>query len=365
MMSPHHLATLQIESVRNLVAVDLQLSPTGNFFFGLNGAGKTSVLEAEHLLSTGRSFRTRNPRTLISHRAEHCRVVGRLASSGLTTTLGLQRGRDGSLSARVGGENAGSLSELAAQLPVVLLGTESLALLTGGPEGRRRFLDGTVFHVEQSFLGLWRRYQRALRQRNAGLRHVTLGADRAWCEELAQTGEALTDKRSRVLESLQLMASAIAATMSPELRDIRLQLRRGWDASLSLSDALSQGLESDQRQGFTQTGPHRADVKVSVAGKPAAEVLSRGQLKVLVSALRLAQGQAVSDSGDTQPVYLIDDLLAELDVVHAQNVCIKLANSGAQVLITAVDQGALLDWWGDTPSKMFHVEHGQVKLASS
>ncbi len=364
-MPPHHLATLQIESVRNLDGVDLQLAPTGNFFLGLNGAGKTSVLEAVHFLSTGRSFRTHHARTLISHSAELCRVVGRVDAAGLRTTLGLQRGRDGSLTARVGGENASSLSELAAQLPVVLLDTESLSLLTGGPEGRRRFLDGTVFHVEQAFLPIWRRYQRALRQRNAGLRHVTMSADPAWRDELAQSGEALTHHRSLILEALGRTASQIAATMSPELQDVRLQLRQGWDANLSLSDALEQGVESDKRQGFTQTGPHRADVKVSVNGKPAAEVLSRGQLKVLVSALRLAQGQAVSERGDIQPVYLIDDLLAELDVVHAQNICSKLAGSGAQVLMTAVDQGSLLDWWGNTPFKVFHVEHGQVSLASS
>ena len=94
-------------------------------------------------------------------------------------------------------------------------------------------------------------------------------------------------------------------------------------------------------------------------------MLSRGQLKVLVSALRLAQGRVVSEGGKASPVYLIDDLLAELDVVHAENICSRLAESGCQVLMTAVDQGSLLDWWGHTPSSVFHVEHGQVKLASS
>lgn len=354
---------MQIHSLRNIGDASLGLCPGGNFFFGMNGAGKTSVLEAAHFLSTGRSFRAGAPRTMIQHSKEACRVVGQVVTTSGDVTMGIERQRNGALKARVAGQDVTSLTQLAERLPVVLLDTESLSLLTGPPEGRRRFLDGTVFHVEQPFISVWRRYQRALRQRNAGLRHGTMSPDGAWLEELAGAGELLTTARRNVLERLSQHTVALAQQMSAELDALSLELRQGWDAEESLSASLARSLESDRRQGFTQVGPHRADVRVTINGRAAADVLSRGQMKVLVSAMRLAQGREVEAHGRFRPTYLIDDLLAELDVLHARKACEQLAATGSQVLMTAVDQGALLDWWVGAPARVFHVEHGGVRSA--
>jgi DNA replication and repair protein RecF len=360
-MLPHHLQQLQIHCLRNLESISLTLSPGGNFFFGANGAGKTSVLEAVHFLSTGRSFRAGPARSLITHEREVCRVVGRVSmGSGLVVPLGIERQRDGVLAARVAGQSAGSLSLLAERLPVVVLDTETLSLVTGAPEGRRKFLDGTVFHVEQSFLDVWRRYQRALKQRNAGLRHGTLDSDSAWRDELVSAGEMLTAARQKVVDALSDQLRVIIAELSPGLDAIALLLRQGWESGKTLTEALNQSLHSDQRQGFTQSGPHRADLRVLVAGRPAADVLSRGQLKVVVSALRLAQGRLVSAQNAAQPVYLIDDLVAELDADHANRVCETLASSKAQVLMTAVEPNQLLNWWQGRDGKVFHVEQGKI-----
>ena len=360
-MLPHHLQQLQIQSLRNLEAVSFALSPGGNFFFGPNGAGKTSVLEAVHFLSTGRSFRSGPARSLITHNHGYCRVLGRVSTgSGLHVPLGIERKRDGALVAKVASQAATSLSLLAERLPVVLLDTESLALVTGEPERRRRFLDGTVFHVEHAFLEVWRRYQRALKQRNAGLRHGTLDGDGAWRDELASAGEWLTDKRRETVEALAAQLQEIVSELSPSLELPSLSLRQGWEAGKPLLEALRQSFDSDVRQHYTQAGPHRADLRVLVSGRPAAEVLSRGQLKVLVSALRLAQGRLVSQEKVAKPVYLIDDLVAELDAGHARRICEMLADSGAQVLMTAVEPNQLLDWWQGRDRKVFHVEQGKV-----
>jgi DNA replication and repair protein RecF len=361
--SPCHLATLQVEGVRNLAATHLRLSATGNLFFGANGAGKTSILEAVHFLSTGRSFRSGHSRLLLNHEAELARVVGSVSDGRGLTTLGVQRERSGVLTARVAGEAAASLSALAERLPVILLDNEGLQLIQGAPEQRRRFLDATVFHVEQSFLGTWRRYQRALRQRNAGLRHGTLDAsDAAWCEELAQAGEALSAARERVLGELGDAVRATAAMLSPELSDVDVRLRRGWDAESSLATVVTQQAETDHRQGFTQAGPHRADLRLLANGRLAADVLSRGQLKVLAAALRLAQGAVIHARGRASPTYLVDDVLAEMDSEHAQRVCRCLVDTGAQVLLTTVEPNTLLQWW-PAPCDVFHVEQGRVDPA--
>ena len=152
------LEHIAIEGVRNLSSIKVELAPGATALFGANGSGKTSFLEAVHLLGAGRSFRTHQSKPMIQHGMDQCRVVGRVKRSGHTRTMGIEKHRDGTVRAKVDGENTSSLSELAQHLPLILLDTDGLGVVTGPPEGRRRLLDGTLFHVEQGFLSLWKRY---------------------------------------------------------------------------------------------------------------------------------------------------------------------------------------------------------------
>ena len=339
----------------------LELSSGGNLFFGDNGSGKTSILEALHLLSVGRSFRTQTARSLIHHDADQCVVNAKIQGVSRDVSIGIERNRDGSARARVNGDAAESLSDLAALLPVVLIDADSLGLITGQPESRRRFLDQSVFHVEQSFLQSWRRYQRALKQRNAGLHHGTLGPLDPWVDEVVFAGEQVTESRKRTLGLLSLRFTEFATLLSDDIADVSIRLRCGWDQALTLRDAVDKSLLSDQTKGFTHVGPHRADLRVMCGGRPAAETLSRGQLKLTVAALKLAQGQLLAELGQCRPVFLVDDLAAELDARHLLRVCDALQSGGSQVLLTAVDRQALAQFWPDTDLKMFHVEQGRVK----
>ena len=355
------LTRLSITGVRNLVGPTFELGSAGNLFFGDNGSGKTSILEAVHLLSVGRSFRAQSARSVISFNEDRCVVSAKLRLEKRETALGIERGRDGSAKARVNGGAAESLSELAALLPLVLMDADSLGLITGLPEARRRFPDQCVFHVEQSFLPQWRRYQRALKQRNAGLRHGTLGAYDPWLDEVVAAGELITAARERSLALVSERFSEFAGRLSEDVAGVSIRLRCGWDKSLGLREALEKSLLSDQTQGFTHVGPHRADLRVSCEGKPASEVMSRGQLKLTVAALKLAQGRLLADLGRVRPVYLVDDLAAELDARHLSRVCAALQDSGAQTLLTAVDRQSLAQFWPDSALKMFHVEQGKVE----
>lgn len=357
------LEQLSIDGVRNLRQVTLTLGGQSALFAGLNGSGKTSLLEAVHLLSVGRSFRAASARSLIHFEADRCLVSGRVSQGGRRSVLGIERGRDGGVTARINREPVQSLAELNEALPVVIIDTNSAQLVAGAPEERRRFLDGAVFHVEHDFLLFWRRYQRALRQRNAGLRHGRLDADGAWCEELATCGEALTERRQRVTTLLQSAFREAAAALSDSLSAVSLRLRPGWDSDATLGEALFRQRDSDRDAGFTRVGPHRADLRLLTDGRPAGEVLSRGQQKLAVIALKLAQGQLIAHGRGYQPLYLIDDLAAELDSHHAGRVCTRLAQTGAQTLLTAVGTDAILNLWPGSGLSLFHVEQGAVASA--
>jgi DNA replication and repair protein RecF len=275
--------------------------------------------------------------------------------------MGIEKYRDGLVRAKVNGETIPSLSALAQQLPLVLMDTEGLTLLTGAPEGRRRLLDGTLFHVEQGFLALWKRYAHLLRQRNSGLRRGILSTDKAWRHELAQAGEQLTQARGSVVGRYAEKLRQLAPAISPNLAEVEMAFRAGWDRRESLQAALEKNAQSDAAQGFTQVGPHRADVRFNADGATASEVLSRGQMKLLLVALKLSQGQIIEEASKMPPLYLIDDLPAELDEAHCASVCAQL-RGGRQVIMTAVDRASLERAWGADPINLFHVEQGGLTI---
>ena len=161
----------------------------------------------------------------------------------------------------------------------------------------------------------------------------------------------------RYAEKLRQLAPAI----SPNLAEVEMVFRAGWDRRESLQAALEKNAQSDAAQGFTQVGPHRADVRFSADGAAASEVLSRGQMKLLLVALKLSQGQIIEEASKMPPLYLIDDLPAELDEAHCASVCAQL-RGGRQVIMTAVDRASLERAWGADPINLFHVEHGGLTI---
>lgn len=336
---------------------------------GPNGSGKTSLLEAVHILGTARSFRTGKPRSQIQYGKERYVVRGErttpVAGAAAQVSLGVQRSLAGEVKLRLGGEDTRSVARLADELPLLVINSGSFDLLIGEPAQRRRFLDWGVFHVEHQHREARQRFQRALQQRNMLLRRGNI--DRleleVWTRDLALQGEAVAAARGLFLEALEPAFRPIIAALAPELEAVELAYRRGWDATEGFAETMARSLESDREQGFTQSGPQRADLRVMLSGHAASETLSRGQQKLLVTALKLAQGKLLSDAGSSV-LFLIDDLPAELDAVRCERVCRLLSGMQAQTLITCVDSDAISTRWlseaGET-ARMFHVDQGAVQ----
>lgn len=360
------LARLEITAVRNLHAVNLPVLAQTNILFGDNGSGKTSVLESIFLLGMARSFRSKQIKSIITHGKERCTVFGEVVqASGGSQPLGVSRDLEGGLQAKIGGANLRSASELAEHLPLQVINAESFNLLMGSPGHRRHFLDWGVFHVEHNFHNTWQRFERALKQRNSLLRHgkISDAELRSWDRELCEAGEAVDRQRAQYFTDLEPLFQQLVPRLSPGLGGVELRYRRGWDKSSSLQESLLGSARTDREQGFTHVGPQRADVKVLFEGRAAAEILSRGQQKLVVCALKLAQGQLMSRRKGRSCLYLVDDLPAELDREHCRRVAEVLIELNTQVYITCVDVKELAGSWPDEwlgQSAMFHVEHGEV-----
>jgi len=357
------LTRVTVTAVRNLHPVTLSPSPRINILHGDNGSGKTSLLEAIHLLGLARSFRSTRLQPVIHYEQPACTIFGQVQlAEGGCSNLGISRDRQGELQIRIDGQNARSAAQLADLLPLQLINPDSFRLLEGAPKIRRQFLDWGVFHVEQRFLGAWQRLQKALRQRNSWLRHGTLdsASQAAWDRELCSASAEIDSYRRAYIQALKPVFERTLAELL-QLEGLTLSYYRGWDKDRELSEVLTSSLFRDQQLGHTQAGPQRADLRLRLAGHNAAEILSRGQQKLVVCALRIAQGHLVNEAKRGQCIYLVDDLPSELDEQHRLALCRLLEDLHCQVFITCVDHELLREGWQtDTPVAMFHVEHGRI-----
>ena len=357
---------LQISGVRNLENVQLEECGSVNVFTGDNGSGKTSILEAVFILARARSFRSTKLSPVINHLATRCVVYGELQSpmgSG-KSSVGVMRSRNEQQLFKINGNPVHAAAQLADLLPLQLINAESFSLLEGGPRVRRQFLDWGVFHVEPEFLFHWRRIQKALKHRNSLLRRGRIiDSELApWDAELAQCAEAVDVMRAAYLRRLRPhflhLLGELVALEKPEI-----SYRRGWQEDLSLAQVLERDRPRDVQHGATHSGPQRADIDIRIGGKPAEDVLSRGQEKLLACALRLAQGVLLHEMTGKTCIYLVDDLPAELDRERRQALCKQLTAMRSQVFVTATDVDSLRDCWPQgATTKWFHVEHGRVTV---
>jgi DNA replication and repair protein RecF len=350
--------SLAVEGFRCLERAELTLHPRSNLISGENASGKTSLLEALFFLGRGRSFRTSHAESLIRSSGSGLQLVARLTEEDeRVRTLGMRFDRSG-MEIRYGGRSIAGLAELATVLPVQSVDPEVHRLIEGGPQERRRYLDWGVFHVEPSFIAHWRRYQRALRQRNAGLKaEQPEPLVRIWDKDLVEAGTEVARLRDSYLDTLRQHVSTVAQRLlgSP----VELVLARGWSADRTLEESISTSWARDRARGMTHCGPHRADLMVRFEGALARGRVSRGQQKLLAAGMLLGQLACDTNLGSRVAALLVDDPAAELDESHLGRLLAEVSRLPAQLVVTALDPtNPALE--ALPPGHRFHVEHGRV-----
>lgn len=355
------ITRLNITSVRNIDTCEIRPSPTVNVLYGKNGSGKTSLLECIHVLASGKSFRSNKVDPLINHDADLAVIYAELRSG---FHIGLSKSRRQNHLLHFQDQPQRNWESVARELPVQLLDSNSFLLLEGGPRSRRKYLDWGVFHVEHNFIGNWRRSRKCLANRNMLLRQKRVDTKQlhAWDSELNESAREVDQSRHRYFDTLvQRFAKVYEDLQGAYADSISLRYERGWEAGLDLIDVLAATLALDIKYGATQNGPHRAELDIRVGKNRAVDILSRGQQKVLVSALKIAQGDLLSSALDRKCIYLVDDLAAELDLQNRSAVIKHLLRQGGQLFLTSVEEEALKSCLPEAIElAMFHVERGTI-----
>jgi DNA replication and repair protein RecF len=352
------IRSLSVSHFRCLENAELEFEAGFNVIHGPNASGKTSLLEALGYLGRGKSFRGASTANLIQHGKSEFVLFGQVELEAVRHKVGVRNSRSG-LEVRIDGENASGASRLAQILPLQVIDPEVHNLVAGGPEQRRRFLDWVAFHVEPEHLLAWRQFRRALKQRNAALRaRAKTATIESWNAEFVALSAGLDESRRRSLDvaagSLQEFGLELLGT------ELGFEYQQGWRKGSSLEAALEEGLDRDLQLGATQHGPHRADVRISYDERQARKLVSRGQQKLLASAMILAATETAQTALERPLLLLLDDPAAELDTASLQRLMASVADLGCQVIATSLNATAL------TPPQdamMFHVEHGVVSPA--
>lgn len=349
------LTQLNIHYLRNISSMQLTLHPRFNFFYGPNGSGKTSILEAVYLLGSGHSFRTRETTPLVQQGQTTLTVFSKTQHQ---DALSIQKSLSGSTLVRLNQQPCQRSSQLAHFLPCQLFYQDLFQIIDAGPSTRRSLLDWGLFHVEQKYHGVWKEYRAVLKQRNALLRQK---ASRQLCLPWDTLLVELAYELDRMRASYFQEWSASFQVFLNQLTDTPCTIHydKGWDKKGSgkpLNEILNQQFEQDVLRQYTHSGPHQADVWFDSALLKAKHHLSRGQQKIILIALKLAQAHLLS----TPCVYLMDDITIELDQAHVQRLCACLTQLPGQFFLTSIQPLSTSTYQSTLEGTLFAVDQGQI-----
>lgn len=354
------LQRLDIYNVRNIVKASLAPSPGLNFIYGDNGSGKSSLLEAIFILGRARSFRTTHIKQVINFAQRQLIVSGRsLQKNGAVFQLGIMA--DGKeLEIRINQAAQQPRHLLAYTLPIQLIDPKSYRLLDAAPPIRREFIDWGVFNDNERFLPIWRNYKKVLGQRNALLKTRSARHVEVWDKELVNYGTIIDELRKDYVNRLEPVFIEIIRQFIP-FESIKLKVLSGWDPTKGFIQSVRDDIDKDIRYGYTHSGPHRCDLQLMVNDRLAKDYVSRGQLKLLVLGLKLAQVKLLTVELGNVGCILIDDFTAELDVSNRSKLLEYLSGLRYQAFITATESKEFGDIDNNSEYRVFHVEQNQVK----
>ncbi len=386
---------------------ELFLKPGLTIIHGDNGNGKSNLLEAIYILAWGKSQRTGNDKDLIMFANQeqdspdifngvHTKVAASIERIDGSTNVQIdllkldskqepkQRPYYSNLTElsqklikknfRVNGVNR-RISDLIGEINAVLFTAQDLELVYGTPKLRRRYIDMLISQHNREYLKTLQRYQRSVIQRNHLLRSIKRGSSKTpelkpWDEHIANDGGYIIYTRSMIIGKLSKLCLDQHNLLSPQNEKLNLiystqvvEKASEHDKTFitqALQEKLSTCLDNDLTKGFTSVGPHRDDFQLTINDFDSARFASRGQTRLAVLSLKLAEAQYLSEERGENPLLLLDDVLSELDPVR-RNLVLNVVSKYEQSVITTSEIENIPE---DYKSKVrtYQICKGKIKL---
>jgi DNA replication and repair protein RecF len=346
-----YVSRLKVYNFRNLADQTVELRNGPVYITGLNGNGKTNLVEALYVLSGSRSFRTSSQSELFRWGTKECSVFGTIVRKEGSDEIGIAF-TPGQRTAFKNGDQLGSVSDLVGSCGVVAFSPSDLSLVKGAPAGRRRFLDRHMVDLQPSFLGTLVAYQRAVASKGALLKNPQVDAAQveAWNEILTEHGGKIVENRLNFLKSLEERAGVFQAEFAQSDGELKLSLesdfvsKDGTVSKQAIAEGLRRVMEREISMRTTLFGPHRDDVSITLgsgangSGIDARAFASQGQTRSVVLALTLGVIELMEDKLGEAPIVVLDDVDSELDAPRAKRLFAALGRRQRQLIITGTAQ---------------------------
>jgi len=335
-----HLSQIKLTNFKSYTAQTFDFSPRLNCLTGLNGVGKTNVLDAVHFLCLCKSHAGLNDRYLVRHGESFFRLEGQfeLEDGSVKIAAKFQTGQRKEIERN--GSAYERLVDYIGQFPVVMIAPDDVSLVQDGSEDRRRFLDSTLSQISPDYLQNLLVYNALLKQRNALLKYFAEQKrfDPVLLESLDRQmptpAHAIYEQRSNFAAVFQPLFLAYYASISGSREVVAVRYESDLGKG-DFSDLMQQALEKDRFLQRSTIGPHRDDLALFMEGQAVKKFASQGQLKSFLLALRLAQYEVLRREKKVSPILLLDDIFDKLDTQRVrQLVALLIGQDFGQIFIT-------------------------------
>ena len=372
--SKMNIEELSVSGYRNLKKDTLNFSPGINFIYGENAQGKTNLIEAVWMFTGARSFRGTKDIDLVNFNETSAKLEGKFFFEKRQQEISVFFSR-GKRKVFLNGVSKPYPTNIIGKFRVVVFSPVQLSLISGGPDGRRKFLDAAICQLKPTYTALLIRYNQTLKQRNALLRNMvsesnTTGFFEVWDDKLSELGAFVVKERLKYLEFLKKEAFKIYFEISGGKENLGLNYISSFSKTISSGDSVSdikkalktrfeKSRQSDMKMGSTLIGPHKDELEIFIDDKRVRHFGSQGQQRSAALSLKLAEAAVLEQEIGEPPVILLDDVMSELDDYRKSYMIDKINNR--QVFITSCD---FLVAERFEKGKFFKVESGKVTEVS-
>ena len=333
------LTNISIKHLRCFDDINISLSPGINFFYGANGSGKTSMLEAVFIFSSGKSFKSSNLQSLIKYEKENFYLKGFDNKKGYIVEVEKHQNKPISITLN---SKKTVTSKLIKQFPCTPIHNNTFSFASAPPDFRRKLLDRSIFIAEEEFSSTWFSYHRTLKQRNAQLKNNRISDIYAWNKKLADDGIILNDFRKQFFDKTKTEFTGLLRLLEPTtvfdfFNLISIKFFQGWSSNYSFLETLEVNKEKDLKRKTTTEGPHKSDINFLINDLDARQVLSRGEQKFFSILWSCAQHEVLKKHYQIEATLIIDDIKSELDERVFQLFIELLKHNKNQVIFSCIE----------------------------